>query len=346
LLKAGLLEEFDTPEIARGRPAKKLRLACEIARVLGIVIDAETCQVVSAGLDGKLQADHEISVPTPATYEELLDSIAAAARSLMDDGGPTTLGLGLSVPGLIDYRSQLSLLSPNVPQTNGHALSNDLQERLGVDCVMLQECHALCLAERHYGLAQNLDDFAMLEASTGVGLGVMSGGALVTGHNGLAGEIGHITVVDNGRRCGCGNRGCLETVASDSALAWRVSQKLGRMVNIEKVVEIARADRDSIQTEIEDNARCLAIGLAAVINLFNPATVFVHGRQFAVDPRFFERFVELTRPRTLPPAFAACEIVEARGNKKQGAVAAVIQHLTSSIAPALAAPVSFLVRRP
>jgi predicted NBD/HSP70 family sugar kinase len=345
LLRTGLLEEYETPENSRGRPAKKLRLACESTCVLGIVIDAEFCQVVSAGLDGKLQADREVLFPTPDNYDALLKAMTGAAQSLLERSDVSTLGVGLSIPGLIDYRRQLSLLSPNVPQTNGHTPALDLQERLGIDCVMVQECHGLCLAERHYGLAQGLEDFAMLEVGTGVGLGVMSGGALLIGHNGLAGEIGHITVVDNGRPCGCGNRGCLETVASDSALAGRVSRKLGRRVNIENLIELCQSGKIAIAEEIEDNARCLSIGMAAVINLFNPATLFVHGRQFETDPAFFARLVELTRERALPPSYAECRIVEARGSKKQGAIAATIQHLTSSIAPALAAPVFFLARR-
>ncbi len=114
-----------------------------------------------------------------------------------------------------------------MPITNGQCLGADLAERLGIECILVQEEHALCLAERCFGSARGLDDFAMLDISTGVGLGVMSRGRLLLGRSGFAGEIGHITVDIRGRRCGCGNRGCLETVACDSALAWQVSQKLG-----------------------------------------------------------------------------------------------------------------------
>ena len=344
LLRNGLLEEHETPENGRGRPAKRLRLACETAQVLGVVIDAEVCQLVVAGLDGKLLPDREVTFATPDNFDGLLDAIVAAAQPFLSQRLMTTLGVGISIPGLIDYRRQMGVLSPNVPQTNGRSPALDLTKRLGIECVMLQECHALCLAERYYGLAQGLDDFAMLEVGTGVGLGVMSGGTLLTGHNGLAGEIGHITVVENGRRCGCGNRGCLETAASDSALAWRVSQKIGRRVHIEEVIELTRSDRIQIDEELEQNTRYLAVGLAAVINLFNPATLFVHGRQFAIDDRLFGRLVELTCQKALFPSFAECKIVQARGNKKQGAIASIIQHLTSSIAPMLATPVPFLPR--
>lgn len=344
LLNSGLLEENDIAESGRGRPAKRLRLASERAQVFGVVIDAEMCQVVAAGLDGKLQPDREISFATPSDYDQLLDKVESIIRPLMAENDLRNLGIGLSVPGLIDYRTQLAVLSPNVPQTNGKTPALDLQRRLDIDCVMLQECHGLCLAERHYGLAKGLDDFAMLEVGTGVGLGVMSGGTLVTGHNGLAGEIGHITVMENGRACGCGNHGCLETVASDSALAWRVSRKLDKRCNIDRVIDIAISGKTDISCEIEENARYLAIGMACVINLFNPSTLFIHGRQFEADPKLLARLVELTSRRTLPPSFSACKILLARGCKKQGAIAAIIQHLTSAIAPTLAVPSPFFSR--
>src|SRR3954468_11718337 len=103
LLRAGLLEEADAPELARGRPAPKLRLATTSAQVLGIAIDAGHCEVVSAGLDGELHADLG-TVPTPKTYAALLDVLEAKARKLIRRPGVTTLGVGVSLPGLVDYR--------------------------------------------------------------------------------------------------------------------------------------------------------------------------------------------------------------------------------------------------
>jgi N-acetylglucosamine repressor len=332
LLKAGLLEEAEAPESARGRPAPKLRLATESAQVLGVMIDAGHCEVVSAGLDGELHADLA-TIPTPDTYPELLDALEAKARSIVEKPGVTTLGLGVSLPGLVDYRKGCGVLSPNVPMTNGHAPAADLAERLGVPCVLLQESHALCLAERHHGLAKGLDDFAMLDVGTGVGLGVMSGGRLLTGHSGLAGEIGHVTAVaDGGRVCGCGNRGCLETVASDSALAVRASEKLGRKVDVDAVIDLCKAEAVDLTAELREAAKYLAIAAAAVINLFNPATLFIHTRLFEIDPGLFDAVVSQASRRALPPSFADCRVVQARGSKRQGAVTGIIQHLTDAVA--------------
>jgi N-acetylglucosamine repressor len=247
----------------------------------------------------------------------------------------TTLGIGISMPGLIDCRQQRGVLSPNVPLTNGQTPARDLGQRLGVECVLLQESHALCLAERYYGNARGLDNFAMLDVSVGVGLGVMTGGRLLTGHSGLAGEIGHITVVEDGRPCGCGNCGCLETVAGDSALAWRASARVGRKLTLDQALERIRAGKLELATELEETLKHLAVGVAAVINLFNPATLFIHGRLFEVDPAAFGRLVALAGKRTLAPSFADCRIVQARGSKRQGAVAGIIQHLTSAVGPSL-----------
>jgi len=341
LLRSGLLEEGEAPGVARGRPGKKLRLASAKAQVLGLVIDAGHCRVTSAGLDGDLLDQRGARFPTPSSYEALIETAAAAAREL-DRDGVATLGLAVSMPGLIDYRRQQGVLSPNVPITNGHSPSRDLSETLGIPCVMVQEAHALCLAERYYGEARGIDDFAMMDISTGVGLGVMSGGRLLTGHSGLAGEIGHTTVELEGRECGCGNLGCLETVASDSALAWSASQKLGRQVEFEEVVELHAAGRVDLADVLDRTCRYLAVGVAAVINLFNPSTLFVHGRMFEMDGSLFPRLLDETRRRALPPAFRDCRIIRAQGSKRQGAVAAIIEHLTASVVPELAAePMSF-----
>jgi N-acetylglucosamine repressor len=336
LLAAGLLEESAASGPSRGRPAPRLRLASERVQVLGVVIDAGHCDVVSAGLDGAIHASADAAVPTPPTYATLLTALAARCRKLMARPGVTTLGVGVSFPGLTDARTGRVVLSPNVPATNGHAPAADLGERLGLTTVPLQESHSLCLAERHHGQAVGLDDFAMLDVSTGVGLGVMSGGRLLAGHGGMAGEIGHVTAVaDGGRPCGCGNTGCLETLASDTALAWRVSRRLGRELTVEDVVELAKADRGLIAQELRVTARYVGIAVAAVVNLFNPATVFVHSLLFEADPDLFDRIVEEARARALAPSWADCRVVRAKGNKRQGAVAGIVQHLTNAVAPGL-----------
>ena len=212
-----------------------------------MVIDVNRSWVVASGLDGELCEQRTRRIDTVDNYKDLIGTLVKHARALMPRQDVKTLGIGVTVPGLIDHRRGLDILSPNVHVIDGRSPGSDLAERLGVECVMIQDQHALCMAERHFGKARGLDDFAILDVSSGVGMGVMSGGRLVRGHSGFAGEIGHITVTPGGHRCGCGNRGCLETVASDTALAKRVSRRIGREVDIDEVIPTHTLPANSIR---------------------------------------------------------------------------------------------------
>jgi predicted NBD/HSP70 family sugar kinase len=333
LLEAGLLEEVEGDGPAVGRPAMRLRLANASSQVLGVVINVGHCCVIATGLDGEVREGRVRPIETPATYKELIDALITQAWGLMARPGMRTLGFGVSVPGLIDHRRGRDLLSPNMHLIDGRSPARDLGKRLGLEGVMIQDMDALCLAERHFGLARSLDDFALFDVSTGIGMGVMSGGRLLRGNRGFAGEIGHITVCPDGPPCGCGNRGCLETVASVAAIARRVARRLGRAVDDDEVIRLAQSGGLDREGDCGEFVQYLAIGLAAVINLFNPSTLFIHGRLFEVDEALFGLVLERIRERALAPSLADCHIVRSGVDLQQGAVAAVIRHLIDSVVP-------------
>ena len=333
LLRGRLLEEFDSKQDGVGRPARQLRLATETAQVIGLVIDAHDCRLVSAGLDGQLFPESLCRFETPRTYRALISKVIKSVDQLMQSRTVETLGLGISMPGLIDYRQQKGILSPNVPITNGQSPARDLTELLGIDCVMLQEAHSLCLAQHHYGHSRGLDNFVMLDIVAGLGMGVMSGGRVLTGHSGLAGEIGHLPRVSDGRTCGCGKRGCLETVSCDSALAWLVSKRIGRAISIDEVVQLVHSGELSVEAEKQEVLPHLSYVISAVISLYNPSKIFVCGRMFDLDDSLFDELLTRTAADTLAPAFADCEVVRSSVSKSQGAVAGIIEYLTNSLVP-------------
>ncbi|MBL8794382.1 MAG: ROK family transcriptional regulator [Planctomycetia bacterium] len=333
LLEANLLEEGDLRQSPLGRPGRVLSLASKKVAVLGIVVEPQRCELVSAGLDGQIHADSVRSFATPSTYADFIKAFAKQVKAASHERQTNVLGLGVTVPGLLNRWDKRILVSPNVHQIDGRPLEADLQKELGLDTLIVQESHALCLAEQLYGAAQAVSDFAMLDISSGLGLGVITGGRNLLGHSGLAGELGHITVELNGRPCGCGNRGCLETVASDTALATMISERIGRTLSMDEIVAAVQAGELQADAEFGRMLEYLAVGIAVVINVFNPQKLFIYGRAFDADPRLFDRLLELTRRRTLPPSLADCEIIRARGSKKQGAVAAIIQQLTGMSEP-------------
>jgi N-acetylglucosamine repressor len=329
LLDDHLLEEGDSRPAALGRPGKVLCLASKTGCVLGAVVGAKRCELVAAGLDGSVHTDRVCSFLTPARYADLVNAFVKQARQLMGERKTPVLGLGISMPGLLNRREKRTVISPNIHQTDGQRLGDDLRERLQMETAILQEQHALCLAERTYGAAKGVSDFAMVDISEGLGVGLVNGGRIVAGHSGLAGELGHITVNLNGKPCGCGNHGCLETVATDTALAAAISEQVGQKLSLERIIPLLQSGRLQADQEIEQVLQYLAVGLAAVINLFNPSKLFIHGRFLDAGPVLFDRLLELTRQRALAPSLADCAIIRAQGNKRLGAVAGIIYQLTT-----------------
>jgi predicted NBD/HSP70 family sugar kinase len=332
LVSSGLLEETDVTENQRGRPANKIRLATETAQVVGVVIDREHCTVLSAGLDGRLN-NGVAKVVTPQSYDEILTTLVEKCSGLIDRPEMKTLGLAVSISGLVDSRSGTAILSPNVPITNGRSPAADLQERLNIPCQVVQELHGLCLAEKMFGRAKDLNDYVLLDAEVGLGVGVMLRGKLLLGHNGMAGEFGHITIVpEGGRQCGCGNRGCIETVASDSALAWRIGQTLGRTLSIDDGIHLATAEPIRFARELAETADALALAVAATVNVFDPEAVIINTRLFDADSSLFDRVVATAKSRALGPSIAGCRIERALGTKWQGAIAAAVLNVTDAVA--------------
>ena len=335
LLKRGLVEELDPVVPALGRPGRLVRMAAETAAVLGVVIDTVTCCLVLTGLDGRVDEDKTRRFPTPATYDRLLERIACECRSLLEATAAQPLGIGISVPGLVNKRLNEVVFSPNLHLLDKRNPARDLERQLDVECQLIQETDGLCLAEWLYGDARGLVDFAMLEVAAGLGLGVMSGGELLAGHSGMAGELGHMTVVPDGIRCGCGNRGCLETLATDAALARLISEQEGKRLDVAAVENLLAERPADFAGPVAAVTEYLAIAIAAVINLFNPTALFVHGRLLAGSPERFAPVLERVRQRTLTVSLADCTITPTRSSKRQGAVSGIIHHLTRAWAPTI-----------
>ncbi|MFM9058199.1 MAG: ROK family protein [Planctomycetaceae bacterium] len=333
LLRHGLVEELEPPTPAIGRPGRLVRMAAESATVLGAVIDVDVCAVAAAGLDGAVADDRMRRFTTPADYAMLLDALADHCRAVIAAVGGVVRGVGVSVPGLVNGRLCEVVCSPNLHAIDGRNPARDLEARLHAPCVLLQEADALVLGERQATAARGLDDFAVLDATRGLGLGAMSGGQLLAGHGGMAGEIGHITVDPSGARCGCGNQGCLETLATDTALARLIGERVGRPVTIDEASALLAAGTTDFRGEVRTVTEYLAIAIAAVVNIFNPAALFVHNRLLAADSERFARVLDRVRQRALTAALAECSIVAARSGKLEGAVAGIIHHLTTAWGP-------------
>jgi N-acetylglucosamine repressor len=334
LVQAGLVEQLGIESASRaGRPGLIYRLGSSGVQVLGATIDVRRCCVLASGLDGRVNPESVHQFPTPPSYQELVDAVVERAQDLMQSRNLPTLGMGISVPGGIDYRQQRVLLSPNLHMTDGHSPSADVSSRLGIEAVLVHEIRGACLAERTYGIARGMTNFVMVWAYAGFGTAAVIDGRLLHGQDHMAGELGHITVDRNGMQCGCGNIGCLETVATDAAFARAVSRRIGRKLDIDQVLRLIADEKMDFSVELNETIDGLSIGIAAAINIFNPEAVLVCAALLDAAPDALDRLSARVSSRTLAPLMRNCRVLRARGDTRQGAVASIIHHLTHALAP-------------
>jgi glucokinase len=209
-----------------------------------------------------------------AGREAVLNDIVSAIATLRGKHGPTALaGIGVGVPGFIRMREGFITNSNNLPYLENFPVRDELSRRLNAPVILENDANAAALGEKWIGAGRDVDDLVLLTLGTGVGGGIISGGHIVRGFVGMAGELGHTTVVTNGNPCGCGNRGCLEKHASATAVvAMANMMHLGENLTAKDVSELA-----SHEGEIGDKARAvwramgeaLGIALATLVNTFN-----------------------------------------------------------------------------
>ena len=331
LIGAQLLEEGPQQSSTGGRPASLVQLAGKSVQILGVELAPQTCRITSTGLDGQLGAAVEFDCPDD--YDQLVATTASNARQIAAQSpGVQVLGIGVSIPGLLDEQRGKTLMSPNLHPLDGRSFGVDLSKRLDWRVALVQEATGLCMAERIWGDARGIDQFAMVDLRRGLGLGVVADGQQLEGRSGLAGELGHITVntTSSAKLCGCGNTGCLETEATDHALLTSIKLRTGRSWTFEELIDGAGAGNVDIIEPLETVLDYLAIGLAAVVNIFNPHKLFMHGLLLQI-PGAFDQLVEKTARRAMAPTMNDCEFALARANKLQGALAAIIDQLIASV---------------
>ncbi len=215
----------------------------------------------------------QVSRPTDVNSgrEAMLDNMAEAINLLRDRHDKDhLLGVGVGVPGFIRLREGVVLGSNNLKPLEDFPLRDAISQKLGTPVLLENDANAAALGEKWQGAGRDVTDLVLFTLGTGIGGGIIHHGRVIHGAEGMAGELGHITVVPDGNPCDCGNRGCLEKHAS--AMALISMAKLIRLGDDLTPVEIAQHAREGDPRAVqvyESMGRALGIALATVINMFN-----------------------------------------------------------------------------
>ena len=211
---------------------------------------------------------------TPDNPELLVSTIIDQARAL--GAGPET-PVGVAVAGFLDPTRRLVQFSPNIIWTM-RPLAQEMEDALGVAVVLENDANAACYAEYQRGAGRGATSLAMFTLGTGVGGAVMVDGHLLVGSRGAAGELGHLPAHPGGRRCGCGGVGCLETVASGTAIMSRVQELTGVVgTSPDHVTAVLTENPDLRQQIFDEVGSALARAIVAVQAVTNPDTVILGG---------------------------------------------------------------------
>jgi glucokinase len=213
--------------------------------------------------------------------------------------GDTLAGIGIGVPGFIRLKEGLITNSNNLACLENFPIRDEIERRLGTRVILENDANAAALGEKWMGAGREVDDLVLLTLGTGIGGGIIAGGRVLHGYLGMAGELGHLTVVPNGNPCGCGNRGCLEKHASANAISAMAGLlHLGDNLTPKQVFDLATAGDARAKRIFEIMGEMLGIALAMLANTFNYPLYLLSGGILPAWDFFAPTMLAVTKERS------------------------------------------------
>ena len=333
LQAAGLVVDYDGAARPAGpqggRPPALITLARSAGAALGIDFGKRHLSVAVSDLSHALLAESTREMPEGYDAEsgmsvasELVDRVLDSADVERD----AVLGVGMGLPAPIHDPTGTVGSSSILPGWAGIQAEEEMAARLSFPVHVENDANLGALAELTWGAGRGRSCLAYLKLATGVGAGLVINGRLFAGAGGTAGEIGHVTLEENGDICRCGNRGCLETLAGAPAIVGLLSRSHGEL-EIERVIELAEEGDAGCRRALADAGRHIGVAVATLCNLVNPELIVVGGSVGRAGDLLLEPLRESVRLRAIQSAADDVEIVPGElGERAEllGAIAVVL----------------------
>lgn len=348
LLGAGLIEEIEPNgeqgAVKRGRPRVALKIRGDAHLIAGIKITDRCATTILVDFDGNTVGDHEEPLPSPEmTPDDLVSVIKRAlhaATAAIDRRITDVSGVGIGLAGLIDANRNFIYWSPSLDSRNVE-FGRLLAKVLPFPCFIDNDANLVAKAEQKFGQGRGRSDFIVITIEKGVGMGIVLNNQIYRGDRGCGAEFGHTKVQLDGDLCRCGQRGCLEAYVGDYALLREANIRSSAQPDndLSALYKQAQAG-DTMAKSIFDRAgRMFAMGLANVINVFDPELVILSGEQMAYDFLYSRDVLDRVRATTVQVDAALPEIrVHKWGDLMwaKGAAAYAIEQVSNSTIQGLA----------
>nr|WP_309100643.1 ROK family protein [Fredinandcohnia onubensis] len=290
LLEEDLLFESGPGVSSGGRRPVILHFNKDAGYAIGIDIGVNYVLSVLTDLKGTIIIEKSQTL-SRTTYASVMDILQKMIQSLMDEMPKSRygiVGIGVGVPGIVNNEGSV-LLAPNLGWSNIQ-LKVELEKLYSVPVIIENEANAGAVGEQNFGLGQNHENILYISAGIGIGVGIIVSRELYKGINGFSGEMGHMIIDMNGKRCNCGSRGCWEAYASEQAL---LEMSDPSIESLEVLLELAKNGDETAKHLFEEIGNYLGLGINNIINTFNPEQVII-GNRLALAKEWLEAPIQNT----------------------------------------------------
>jgi len=310
--------------------------------VLGLDLGGSKISTAVVNRQGEmLSRDHSLT-PAARGPEAVIKAMVESMSTALSRASLTTAQLeaiSIGAPGLSNPETGVVFTSPHLPGWQDVPLKQIIEDKMGVRTLLINDANAAALGEMYFGAAKGARNFICITFGTGIGGGIVIDGNIYAGSLGTAGEIGHMTIDTNGPRCDCGNTGCWETLASGTALAREAKQRIAAGAetsilaqaagDIDKVtaevVHAAARQGDALAKElIAQISYYIGIGLANLINIFNPELMVIGGGLSNIGDMLLEPAYRLAGKRAYQAAFNCVRFARAQLGGNSGVIGAAV----------------------
>jgi len=268
---------------------------------IGVDLGGTNLRAAAIDRTGKVLQKIEGATQLSAGRDAIVSDIVAAIVKLRATLGVERLvGIGIGIPGFIIMEKGLVTDSPNLPEFHNFPIRDEIERLLQSPVLLENDANAAALGEKWMGAGRDVQDLVLLTLGTGIGGGIICNGKVLHGFVGMAGELGHITVVPGGNPCGCGNNGCLEKHASATAITTMARlMGLGENLTSKQVYDLAIAGDQKARVVFERMGIALGTALAALINIFNFPLYLLSGGVLGAWDLFAPAMFEEVRRRSV-----------------------------------------------
>lgn len=344
----GLLREGGLAPSGGGRQARLLEFGADAGRVVGVLIEASEITVGIADLRGRIIAtsheDWTVENGPEATMQRVMSHIDALAAR---EGAAQPWGIGVGVPGPVDFGSGRLVSPPIMPGWDGFSARSWLREYFDAPVWVDNDVNMMAIGEWAFGPGPSSDDMLFIKVGTGIGSAIISRGRLLRGQRGAAGDIGHVHVTDAPDAvCRCGQVGCLEAVAGGWSLLIEATQRAGESAVLTRAITdhgqvtlgdigVAANEGDPVALELVDS-RASALGEVAanLVNFANPGQLVIGGGVLRTGTGFLETISAVVLRRSTRLATEGLVIRAASLDQMEGVTGAALLAAENLLAPA------------